>query len=269
MKSGKCIYIIIAIAVLLSVTFPAGAWASTRIETMNSTAAEGPYWIYIYLPDDYDSTNRRYSVVYLLDADLHFDRLVETICSRNGGDMACRAIIVGIGYGNQDNRRWHDYTPSAMADFPGSGGVSQYYRFLRKELIPYIDRHYRTVRRAEGRCIAGHSFGGIAAYYGMIFNHDLFEKYIVISPSLWWDNELFFKKRMRFHPRGLKRPLQVYCAVGSLEDSSMDILAVKYLQILKSRHPKTFKSRYAIIDGRDHEDVVNDALADGLDFIFR
>jgi predicted alpha/beta superfamily hydrolase len=258
----------ITVLIILLLAGPRGLAASTHIETLHSKAAEGTYWLYIYQPDDYDTSGKRYPVVYLLDADLHFDRIVRTISENSGSDLASRIMIVGLGYGNEVNMRWRDYTPSRMADFPGSGGVSKYYRLFRRELIPRIDGGFRTIRRSGGRCIAGHSFGGIAALYGLLNHHDLFGGFIVISPSLWWDNELFFKKRMRFQGRRAMQPLKIYCGVGGLEDPSMDILAVKYLHELKNRRPGRFNCRYSIIDGRDHDDVVNEALAEGLEFIF-
>lgn len=71
--------------------------------------------------------------------------------------------------------------------FPTSGQADRFLDFLEKELIPHIDRNYRTYPH---RIIAGWSFGGLLATHALIHRPEIFDAYLAISPSLWWDEEL-------------------------------------------------------------------------------
>lgn len=243
------------------------ASAFTRMEVFSSAETGRRYTIYTSIPDDYGVAQKRYPVVYLLDGDLHFDGMVNLLTEgdkRQFGEM----ILVGIGYGGEENRRKRDYTPTRMKGFPDSGGVKEFYSFLRGELIPYIDGEYQTIASPEGRCIAGHSLGGIAVFHGLIFNGDLFRNYIAVSPSLWWDGRLFFKYRLRLPQKRSGKPVRVYTAVGSLEDGEMLKLSRRFYKRLRAEGCGDLALGYAVIKGRRHDDVVVEAIGRGIGFIF-
>ncbi len=141
------------------------------------------YLLHISLPEDYDTSERACDVLYLLDGDKYFDEVVALLRNGAGRGPGGDLIIVGIGYEKTANRRKRDYTPVKVPGFPTGGGVKKFYRFLRHELVPRIDRTYRTNAGRAGRCIAGHSLGGIAVCYGLMYHHDLFGRFIAISPS--------------------------------------------------------------------------------------
>jgi len=243
------------------------ASAFTRMEVFPSVEAGRRYTIYTSIPDDYGIVQKRYPVIYLLDGDLHFDGVVNLLSEMSGG-LSGEMILVGIGYGGEENRRKRDYTPTRMKGFPDSGGVNEFFSFLRGELIPYIDREYQTVASPEGRCIAGHSLGGIAVFYGLMFNGDLFRNYIAISPSLWWDGRLFFKYRLRLPQKRVGKPVRVYTAVGSLEDGEMLKLSKRFYKRLHAVGRRDLALGYAVIKGKRHDDVVVEAIGRGIGFIF-
>ncbi len=243
------------------------AAAFTRMEVFRSEAAERSYTIYTYIPDDYGLVQKRYPVVYLLDGDLYFDETVNLLTQGKGAPSG-EMILVGIGYGGEENRRKRDYTPTLMKGFPDSGGAARFYSFLRGELIPYMDREYCTIAGPEGRCIAGHSLGGIAVFYGLFFNGDLFRNYIAISPSLWWDKKLFFGYRLKLPGRRKRATVKIYTAVGSFEDSEMLRLSRRFYRRLSAMGRRDMRLRYAVIKGKRHDDVVVEAIGGGLGFIF-
>jgi predicted alpha/beta superfamily hydrolase len=245
-----------------------GASAFIRMEVFPSAENGRSYTIYTHIPDDYGTARKRYPVVYMLDGDLHFDGAVNLLTEMSGG-IAGEMILVGIGYGGEENRRKRDYTPTRMKGFPDSGGVKEFYSFLRGELIPYIDGEYQTIASPEGRCIAGHSLGGIAVLYGLIFHGDLFRNYISISPSLWWDGRLFFKYGLRLPPKRRGEPVRIYTAVGSLEDGEMLKLSKRFYRRLRATGRGDLALGYAVIEGRRHDDVVVEAIGRGIGFIFQ
>ncbi|MCU0843588.1 MAG: alpha/beta hydrolase-fold protein [Spirochaetes bacterium] len=227
------------------------------------------YRIYVHLPEDYSESDRSYDVLYLLDGDRHFGGTVDMLRARAESEWGRDIIIVGIGYGKSVNRRKRDYTPVKVPGFPMGGGVKKFYKFLRKELVPHIDRIYRTNAGRMGRCIAGHSLGGIAVCYGLMYHHDVFGRFIAISPALWWGGGLFIN-RYKMNFAGLSAPpaLRYYSASGSLEDPSMEALAKQYARRADEKAAGKILIRYSQFEGMGHDDIVIPALMGGLDFVF-
>jgi predicted alpha/beta superfamily hydrolase len=149
--------------------------------------------VWIYLPAGYDAAaQQRYPVFYLLDADWNFAAftgMVHELSEVIGNTVVPPTIIVAIP--NTDRTR--DLTPTnamfgpdgkKVDDFKTSGGGEKFTSFIETELIPHIDSAYRT---APYKMLVGHSFGGLTAM-NIIINHtDMFNDYIVIDPSMWWD----------------------------------------------------------------------------------
>jgi len=107
-------------------------------------------------------------------------------------------IIVGVN--NTDRAR--DMTPTkpatAFGDMPwrgGVGGADKFLSFIADELLPTIDRNYRT---RPYRVLVGHSLGGLFAVYALINRPEVFKGYVVISPSLWWDDQVLVKAAQPF-----------------------------------------------------------------------
>ena len=63
-------------------------------------------------------------------------------------------------------------------------GADKFRAFIRSEVIPYVENHYRT---APFRILAGHSVGGLFAIDTLARQPDLVHVYLAVSPSLWWD----------------------------------------------------------------------------------
>lgn len=154
------------------------------------------YWI--YLPEDYDDTTYApysYPVLYLLDGDRHFHSLtgIQEFLSRGPYASLPEMIIVGVL--NTDRTR--DLTPTRHHDselFPGNGGGERFMEFIEKELMPATAADYRT----NGyRILVGHSFGGLTALHTLLTQPDLFNAYVAIDPSVWWNDRYLLKKARR------------------------------------------------------------------------
>jgi len=146
--------------------------------------------IWVYTPNTGSQdiyASQSYPVVYLLDGPGHFYSVVGMIkqLSTTNGNMLCpEMIVVGI----ENTNRTRDLTPTMAKDGPaaeGSGGGEQFISFMEKELMPYIEANYPT---QPYRMLIGHSFGGLTAMYTLMHHTDLFNAYIAIDPSMWWDN---------------------------------------------------------------------------------
>ncbi len=157
--------------------------------------------LWIHVPKGfYANKNRsqKYPVIYLLDGDSHFSSIVglnEFLSESNGNTLMPEMIIVGIL--NTDRNR--DLTPTHISeDLPfmdsiscvNTGGGEKFTDFLEHELIPYINSNYPTTTY---KMLIGHSLGGLTVVSTFLNHSELFNAYISIDPSLWWDNQKFVK----------------------------------------------------------------------------
>ncbi len=173
--------------------------------------------IWIYLPADYATSNKRYPVMYMHDGQNIFDgytafagewEVDETLDALiKMGTPPC--IVVGIDNGPQ---RMTEYNPYTFAKF-GKGEGDKYVGFLVKTLKPFIDSTYRTFVSKENTIIAGSSMGGLISYYAMLNYPAVFGKAGVFSPSFWIADKI---KKLTA-TAGNKVTGKLYFYIGALE----------------------------------------------------
>ncbi|AKF82864.1 esterase [Myxococcus fulvus 124B02] len=151
--------------------------------------------ISVYLPPGYDTAkDARFPVLYMPDGGLQedFPHVASAV------DAAIRAgemrplIVVGI----ENTVRKRDMTgPSEVAAdrelVPGSGGSAAFRAFIRDELIPDISRRYRVTGE---RAVIGESLAGLFLLETFFLQPEMFDTYLVLSPSLWWNGEALVKQ---------------------------------------------------------------------------
>ena len=132
--------------------------------------------VIIHLPASYGSAvQKRYPVMYVLDGTSQDGPTVDALAALSIWGEAPEAIVVGIP--NTAGNRPRDYTPPFMRQEPEvaeskMGGGDQFLLFVEKELIPFIDKQYRT---STYRMISGNSRGGLLAFYSLLEKPDLFQ----------------------------------------------------------------------------------------------
>ena len=145
--------------------------------------------IWIYLPEGYNATAKKYPVLYMQDGQNIFDsyysgkgewNVDECLDSliKNGKPAA---IVIGIDSGLQ---RVTEYNPYNNETF-GEGEGDKYTDFIISTLKPFIDCHYNTLPSKENTIIAGSSMGGLITYYAMLRHPDVFGKAGIFSPAFW------------------------------------------------------------------------------------
>jgi len=148
------------------------------------------------------SAGKLFPTLYLLDSRLTLDIVVGTkrLFDIFSGGALPLCYLVAIGYADLDiaGRRFRDYTPT-KADLPpglhqplpfGTGGAASYLDVLRGEIIPHLERQYPLDPRE--RVLIGYSLSGRFATYALFSEPEAFGRYLIISPSLWWDRESAF-----------------------------------------------------------------------------
>ncbi|MEP7128933.1 MAG: alpha/beta hydrolase-fold protein [Chitinophagales bacterium] len=230
------------------------------INQIHSAALAETRTLNIYLPESYshDST-KMYPVIYLLDgsANEDFIHVVGIVQFLIMIEAMPEAIVVGIA--NVDRRR--DFTfPTTIEkdkkDFPTTGGSAKFMSFIGNELQPFIQKNYRcnTVKT-----IIGQSLGGLFATEVLFKNPDLFDNYIIVSPSLWWDNESLLALSPGVLNSKAVTLKQVYISVGS-EGKQMEEDAKKLGDLMEEMKMKNVKVIYVPLPEEDHLTILHNSV---------
>jgi len=162
--------------------------------------------IWIYVPPDYETSEKRYPVFYFHDGQNVFDAAtsfagewgVDETLDRLHADGDGGAIVVAIDHGGAT--RLDEYSPWVNPEYGGGEGEA-YLAFIMKTLKPYVDAHYRTLPDRLSTGIAGSSMGGLISLYAVLRHPDVFGRAGVFSPALWFAPEVFDLARAAGPPR--------------------------------------------------------------------
>lgn len=156
-----------------------------RQQQLRSAALSAPVTYFVHTPKLYERTDESYPLVILLDGDEHFAHMSASMDFLVDSGRIPRSILVGVTNVN----RYANLTPPSPASDPNDANAPRgdlYLRFLSDELIPEIDRTYRT---RPYRVLVGHSSGGLFVAYALLERPDVFDGYVAISPAIDRDNE--------------------------------------------------------------------------------
>ena len=181
------------------------------------------------MPESARADNKtRYPVIYLLDGKDFFHFTTGIVGELGALGKMPKMIVVAV----ISRDRGSDFTPTHSllardgtvdADFKNSGRGEKFTTFLQKELIPYIDSHYST---APYRMFVGHSLGGLAVLNSLINYPSLFNAYVAIDPSLWWDNHLIMKQAQNILTQTDYTGKSLYFASSNTLEKGMDTVRV-------------------------------------------
>lgn len=220
----------------------------------------------IYLPQSYtENTAQQYPVIYLLDGSkdedfIHISGLVQ-FGSFSWIGMIPESIVVGIA--NVDRRRDFTYptrNKKDKKDFPTTGKSAEFIDFVEKELQPLIEKQYRT---NTIKTLIGQSLGGLVATEILFKRPHLFDNYIIVSPSLWWDNESLLKTV----PAPYQSQKSVFIAVGK-EGKVMERTAKALYEKLKADLKTNTLLYFEFFEKRDHGDALHQAVYSAFEKIF-
>lgn len=212
-----------------------------KIDSVQSQILSETRKIWIHMPDAGNNNKERFPVVYLLDGDGHFSSvagMIQQLSTINGNTICPKMIIVGIP--NTDRTR--DLTPTHIdADPPfmdstfskTSGGGENFIAFLEKELMPYIEAKYPT---APYKMLIGHSFGGLAVMQTFVYHTQLFNSYICIDPSMWWDKQKLLKESEKAIKERKFDGKSLYLGIANTLEDGMDIKMVQTDTTKASEH---------------------------------
>jgi predicted alpha/beta superfamily hydrolase len=223
----------------------------------------------VNLPEGYESTELRYPVLYVLDAEYFYYQAHGALqflseSGYNNNRPVPQMILVAVldGDRNRDFTATHAPVQGPLG-FPTSGGAAAYLGHVEKELCPFIDENFRT----SGSILAGWSLGGLFTFYTFLEKPELFAVYIAISPSLWWNNQEplgWAKDRI---PDGAEFRQRLVITQGALEGGAIgNSVKGGIVPLLKEKNAKGWA--YVEIPGVSHYYTPYKALYEGLNAAF-
>lgn len=227
---------------------------------------ERPYLV--YLPDDYDENGDPISVMYLLDGDGHFHHTTGIVSFLKNQGRIPNMMVVAIP---NTSDRTRDLTPPIEVDMKAAenmttaGGADNMLAFLKNELIPHIDQTYHT---APYKILTGHSFGGLFAVHTLLTEPDLFDAYISISPSMWWDEQNLVAKADTFLSSNPNLDCFFYMTMGN-EGGTMLGGAMKLAALFEEMEASDFKWDFKVMEEETHGSIPHRSTYYGLEAIFK
>jgi len=224
--------------------------------------------IIIRLPDDYDTSKKMYPVLYLLDGTSN--SVLETVSAMNklGSDENIPKMIV-VAIGNTDRDR--DMMPLSTQQYTVPvAGAEQFLSFIGDELIPQIDKKYRTNQQ---RILCGKSLSGLFTLYALLTRPQLFESYIGRSAGWLGDMNGYFT---RLTDKALQQPDQyngkkIFMSNSLIDDNDKDHVIHKQMLTFSEKVKAKLGDRvqYKYVTYNNYPHVPFPSLYDGLKYIFK
>jgi predicted alpha/beta superfamily hydrolase len=239
------------------------------------------YHVYVSLPASYRQGDQRYPVLYVPDFEDGFLIFKIATDMMSLGNMLEDFILVGVpikSEGVQDfiRKRAFVFTPTEVesqnkslgARFGGevhTGGAPLFLRTLKEELIPYIESKYRIT---SDRGLAGYSFSALFAAYVWLNDGSTFSRYLIGSPSLWWDKGMLLKTEADLAKSGKTLHGRVFISVGADEDENMVGTYKNLTAAITSHAYPDLRLESHIFESTDHLSGPPGAASRGLKFLY-
>lgn len=220
----------------------------------------------VYTPPGY-ARGGKFPVLYMTDGETQFLHTAGTVDFLTRVGRISPLIVVAVR--NSPGHRTRDLTQTHAAfgdgaPMPGSGGADKFLAFLETELIPAVERKYRT---APFRIFAGHSFGGLFALHTLATRPALFGGVIAVSPTLNWDGDLPIRELKTMLAGRPSLEATLFVSLGN-EGPELDKRLADLQKLLKRERPKGFSWGVLQLPADDHGSVVLKSHYDGLLKVF-
>ncbi len=238
--------------------FCTNVFSQTLYEEFNSTKLGEARRIKIQLPRNYDSNKEKvYPRVLVLDADYLFEPVAGNVDYFSYWEDMPESIVVGV---MQGDKRYEDCNYDDTTFFPAEKGA-QFFEFLGLELIPHIDKQYRT---AKFVIAIGHDFTANFINYYLFKDPSLFNGYISLSPDLAPMMEQRIPERIPM----VKTQIFYYMATGTDDIKGLMESSESLNNAIKMVDNKNFSYYYDNFEGATHYSLVARGIPNALEKIF-
>jgi predicted alpha/beta superfamily hydrolase len=236
-------------------------------------------WIHIPASNGGNKVKDRghYPVIYLLDGSENFNTVVSITEHMAESSLCPPMIVVGIVHSN----RLTELTTGTDKELPGVvGNGEKFMAYVEKELIPYIDATYPTTTY---KTLIGHSLGGLTVMNTLLHKPALFNSYVSLEASLWWDNQKPVKEAKTILPAQNYKGKTLFIAIANRMEKGVDTLSVQkdtsgstalirsnleFIKDLNKNKKNQLRFKYKYYEDDNHPSVRLIGEYDALRFIF-
>lgn len=172
------------------------------------------------------------TIIFVLDS----EELLP-IVDRELDNLNLSESITLIGIKMEENKRVRDYTPTAI-EGEESGNADDFFTFIGDDLIPELESQ-EILDSSSQKVILGHSIGGLAECYAFTNHHQIFTDYIILSPSLFWDDFNFFEIEANQRQNISQNEAKIFIGIGQNEDFGITNGFEQFTTILEDFYPNT------------------------------
>lgn len=241
-------------------------FANTSVQTLKATQGELSHELIISLPSSYSrEKNKRYPVVYYLDAYWDFPLLYTTYGNLRYDNAIPEVILVGLSIAGDNFNAYRTRYFSVFSD-PNkkspNGQANLLFQHLTQDIIPTIDAQFRTLAQPAGRVLAGQSMGGLFSLYGLWQQSTPFSRFIAVNPAVA-GSEAQLKTLAAARS---EKPLQarLFISYGSQEYPPFRDPIINYTHHLNTANYRGLTLRTQLLDGMGHTGGKGEAYAKGL-----
>lgn len=214
----------------------------------------------VSLPERYYSNNRHYPTLYVIDGDFQFQHTSALVTNLSRMGKIPPMIVVGVA--NQGQKDYIYHTTWAFENNPEYGGAPLFNRYLEQELVPVINKNYRTTSQ---QALAGYSLGGLFTIYAMMQADTPFSAFFAMSPSAWFDNESLTKKLPEYISKLKNTPPALFLSIANEEGMGVR----KLVEALKdnTKAKQAWHWQFNTYPEETHFSTAMPALYDALTFL--
>jgi len=249
--------------------------------------------INVGLPPNYSQKNTKYPVVYVTDAGSNFSGLMSSLPLMQLVNDLPHFILIGIDYKSKKSNdsmslRNRDLTPTndsiwmsgqkemykIFGDLPEAepGGAKEFLEFIDHKVKPLINDKYHVNSSDQTYC--GFSLGGLFGLFTLFTSPKSFNRYVIGSPSIWWDNKHILQIEEEYSKNNKELPAKIFMSAGDLEedgdsDAFRMVTNIKSLsKTLKKRNYEGLTIKTVILEDETHCSAVAATLNRGLRNVF-
>jgi len=224
----------------------------------------------VKLPDSYfnaSNSKMKYPILVLLDGSMHYKTTIGIVhfmaSDKNRNYLMPETIIVAIE--NVDRERDFTFSKIQTKRQNTTGGGTMFLEFIENELLSYIDNNYRTT---NSRTLIGHSLGGLFTLNAFLSQNSVFENFLSIDPSIWWDEQMMKSKIDSSQSYFTKNKLYIATAnQGELNYERNKKRHDDFYSILKNHADQELKVKLEYFEDEDHRSVPLKAIYQGLKYL--
>jgi predicted alpha/beta superfamily hydrolase len=211
---------------------------------------------------------------------------------------APEAIVVGLSFSDRSmseylrqRARWYTPSPWVPPAITGVKGVEAHecgradelMAFIGDRVLPAVESGHIGDLQVSRRWLIGHSFSALFALRTLLKNHTMFDKWLLASPSIWWDDRSILKLEAERAAAKSDLVARVFTCYGQLEarpldaapgppmvggesipDFRMGANVEDLVATLRARNYRGLELSHAVIEGDDHASSIGAAVSKGL-----